>query len=161
MQKEIYVLASLLDPDSDRKIRQTWEWLGDTCDLKGINLTPLPHISWQGADCYDFGGLETKVKKITRGLKQFSINASGLGIFTGINPILYLTIVKNITMLQIHKALWENAHLIAENLYSYYSPEEWVPHITLAARDINMKIDSLALLYVVNGEVGIKFKYEF
>lgn len=180
MQNEMYMLASVLDPASDKRIRDIWKWLADDCGLTGINLTPLPHISWQGAECYDFVRIEEMVKKFSQEYQPFSIKTSGLGFFTGQNPILYVTIVKNRTMLDVHKKLWDDTAIHAECMFEHYSPEEWIPHITLAARDLSMKkvecavkgliekdlmfevtINNLALLFVKNGEVGIKFKYMF
>jgi 2'-5' RNA ligase len=173
----MYVLASVLDIESQEKIRDTWKWLEENCSLSGIKLTPLPHISWQAADDYDFNKLETITNKLTSQNGPFCVRVSGIGIFTGVNPVLYATIVKTEKVIDFHKLIWNRTKSTSGSLYEYYSPEYWVPHVTLASRDVTPEklacaikgmanktfqmelwIDNLTCLYVIKEEVGVRFK---
>ena len=81
-------------------------------------------------------------------------------------------------MAEIHKNLWVLTTPFAVGMNSYYSPENWIPHITLAYRDIteaklncaiqdlsgntpqfNFPVDNIAIIYQQDGNDGIKEKY--
>jgi 2'-5' RNA ligase len=51
---------------------------------------------------------------------------SGIGIFTGEQPVLYLTVVRTLAMSHLNQQLAD--HLPPEE---YYRPHQWIPHITL------------------------------
>ena len=176
----MYVLASVLDVESQNKIRETWKWLEENCSLSGIKLTPLPHISWQVTDSYDLKKLEKCIDKFSSRTKPFCVNTAGLGVFTGTNPVLYTTVVKTECLMKFHKKIWDITKHLSDSQGEFYSQEFWVPHITLASRDVtpeklanaikglanqsfvmNVWIRNLTCLYVINGETGIHFQYQF
>jgi 2'-5' RNA ligase len=66
----------------------------------------------------------------------FTLHTFGLGLFSGDNPVLYLPIVKTIEMIQLHQNLWNQIQFYGKDVKLYYSPKLWVPHITLAFKDL-------------------------
>lgn len=82
--------------------------------------------------------------------------------------------------MELHETIRREGEPLAVNLNRYYEPETWIPHITLAYRDVNpdnlacaiqdlafrplildVLVDHLALIYEVDGQIGIKFRYDF
>jgi 2'-5' RNA ligase len=113
-----------------------WQELEAHCGLVGVKATPFPHLSWQVTEAYELPRLETVVHALTSQVQPFPIHTAGLGIFTGENPIVYISIVKDEPLMLFHSLLWEKMDGIALNPAPYYSPEQWVPHITLTYNDV-------------------------
>jgi 2'-5' RNA ligase len=130
-------IASLLDPPAESRVKEIWQELEDRCGLKGVRITPFPHFSWQVAEGYDIPALETALQQIARQTKPFPARTTGLGVFTGGGPILYIPLVKDRKLLEFHVLLWEATRTCAISAHPYYSPAAWIPHITLAYGDVN------------------------
>ena len=84
-------------------------------------------------------------------------------------------------LMEVHDRLWHAAQDASAGLSPYYSPTNWMPHISLAYQDVSrdnigalmeklsfrsfnweMTIDNIALIYEPDGEIGaLKFKHIF
>jgi len=176
----MFAIATLLDPNSDTKTREFWQLLENDCGLAGINMTPLPHFSWQGAGEYPVKDVEQILKRISRQLEPFAVRTAGLGLFTGPVPVLYLALVKTELLMKVHRMIWELAGPLAVGLNQHYSPELWMPHITIAHQDLNIdnlacavknlifipvdleiQVEKLALLYQNERDTGVSSNFHF
>lgn len=176
----MYVVASLLNPTATLRTQELWQWLEQNCGLAGIKLTPLPHFSWQAAGQYDLEGVEAALRDLAGRTKPFNARTSGLGIFTGDNPVLYAPLVKTRCLMELQEEIWQVTQAHAAHLNAYYQTESWMPHVTLAYRDVtrenmacamqelafreikmDIRVDHLALIYELDGQIGIKFRYDF
>lgn len=176
----MYVAASLLNPAATRQTQEMWRWLEENCGLAGIKLTPLPHFSWHGASEYDLPMAEKVFQSLAKSMHPFTTRVSGLGIFPGEHPVIYLTLVKTRLMIDLHEKIWHTLSPWGVRQNEYYEPDYWVPHITLAYRDVTpdnlpcalqqlsfhpisleIQVDHLAMIYEAEGEIGIKFRYDF
>lgn len=175
----MHVVASLLNPAATQQTQQVWEWLETHCGLMGIKLTPLPHFSWVVTEEFDLARVEAEIQKMAREFEPFTAETTGLGIFSGENPVLHTNIVKTRRLLEMQERIWHVTSGCATRMSPYYEPTSWMPHITLAYRDItpenlgcavqdlafrklnmNVFVDHLALIYEVDGQIGIKFRYD-
>jgi 2'-5' RNA ligase len=166
-------VVSLLEATAYSRIEAMWRILELKCGLKGIKTTPFPHFSWHVAASYPLEPVSAAMAEMVTTTRPFIVHTSGLGIFTGQEPVIYLVITKTEKLLRFHKALWKRVELQALEPSSYYSPESWVPHITLAHSDVNksalicaleelafipfnweIKIDNLAIVGQSGDEVG-------
>ena len=177
----MYGVVSLLDETHAGLIRGIWAELQDHCGLSGIRITPIPHFSWQIAEAYDRPRLEKALREIAREADPLKVTTTGLGLFTGANPVLYIPLVKDAEMVAFHASLWKAVAPYSINPSSFYAPHTWVPHITLAHGDTNARnlqcaiqrlafgnhrwefsVDNLALIGQSNGEIGEeKFRVRF
>jgi 2'-5' RNA ligase len=175
----MYTIASLLDTLSDERIHAIWELLDNRCSLKGIRLTPLPHISWQASEDYEIEKISVLLEELTHHEKPFLMKSTGLGVFTGERVVLYLALARSCDASNLHKKLWTALSDYGKG-HNFYSSDYWVPHITLANKDVNalnlscaiaelanmplnfdIMVDSLAILYDIQGEIGVKSIYKF
>ena len=175
----MYTIASIFDPESDQKIHTLWQLLDSKCSLKGIQLTPLPHISWQTSEDYDLDQVHSALTRFSTRQKSVLVRSTGLGIFTGERIVLYLAIVRSEHLTKLHDKLWDLLNPYGKSRF-YYAPDYWVPHITLANKDLNnqnmpcalselcdkslnfeITINSIAILYDIQGEIGVKSIYKF
>lgn len=166
-------VVSLLDKHTSRQVEACWDMLEHTCGLKGIRVTPYPHISWQVARQHEKQPLFYALARRAASSTPFVLRCSGLGIFSGPEPVLYLNVVKNEFLLNYHHGVWEETGQYARGLSPNYHPNAWIPHITLAYRDITadnigcalkqlafsdfdwqIRIDNLAVVIQAEGQVG-------
>ncbi len=176
----MYSIASLLDPASAESVRALWARLEASCGLTGIQETPLPHFSWMSADSFLFAPLEHDLHTLAMDVQPFSVRTSGLGIFTGSFPVIYLPVIKNAALIEAHERIWRCARPYAVVPNGYYEPRHWVPHVTLAYREIDagrlacgiadmafqkveleIRVDHLALIYHTAGQGGIRNQFLF
>ena len=172
-------IASLIDAYYSSKVQAIWHELEVDCGLTGIQISPGPHFSWQVAEGYDQAVLIPILKEIARKTRPFIIHTGGLGIFTGENPVVYITVVKDAQLIQFHEMLWERTVIAMTGGNQLYAPSNWIPHITLAYGDVNreslscamqrlafvdydweIKIDHLVFGGLTDGEV-VPFKMTF
>jgi 2'-5' RNA ligase len=173
-------IASLLNMQANQRIQHIWDLLDANCGLAEMKLTPLPHFTWQSAEGYPLDIAEAALKRMASHFNPFVVLTAGVGVFTGPMPVLYLALVKTRMMIDIHEMLWREMAPLGKLVNEYYSPPRWVPHITLAIRDITplnlacamegllyypfemeILVDNLALIYQVGEYDGVKVKYNF
>jgi 2'-5' RNA ligase len=152
----MYGVVSLLDETHAGLIRGIWQELQDNCGLTGIRVTPIPHFSWQVAEEYDRLGLESALRELALASEPFVVNTAGLGLFTGLNPVLFIPLVKDSHLIAFHRRVWEATLPFTVTPSLYYAPQAWVPHITLAHGDL----DSQNLLCAVQRLAFRSFKWE-
>ncbi len=173
-------IASLLDVHANRQIEEIWDWLEANCGLSEIKLSPLPHFSWQTAEGYDIDQMEAGLQNLASQIHPFTVRTAGIGIFTGEIPVFYLALVKTTQLLNLHQMIWERITPFARTINELYGPEYWIPHISLAYRDItpaklscalegliysplgiDIVVDNLSVIYQVGGLDGVKSRFDF
>ena len=172
-------LVSLLPDPYYSKVSEVWEELDNRFGLKGVQVTPLPHFSWQIGENYNFDKLEEAMKGITSRTKPFTVRTTGLGIFSGDEPVIFIQIVKTVELITLHGEIWEECGQFCEGISQYYSPQNWMPHISLVYKDVDtenipeamewlafqsydweMVVDNLSFIYEPEGEFS-SLKYSF
>ncbi|MFO7583982.1 MAG: 2'-5' RNA ligase family protein [Anaerolineales bacterium] len=141
----MHALVSLFDEKHEKIIHSLWQELGVHCGLSSINTTPFPHFSWLIAEDFDWERLDLEISDISKSVGPFTIQATGLGIFAGPNPVLYIPIVRTAELSRIHQLVWEKILPIGKELSPHYAPQNWMPHITLAFGELSNQDLSCAL----------------
>ncbi len=172
-------LVSLLPQPYYNQVITLWQELEENFHLKGIRVTPYPHFSWQIAQDYSFDHLEIILKEIAAQARPFSVRTTGIGIFTGPKPVIYIPVVKSQQLTAFHEQVWEKTLPASQGVSRYYAPQSWVPHISLAYDDVEkanaasiieylafsaynweIEVNHIGLIYEPSGEIG-KLKYQF
>ena len=128
--------ASLLNDPCTSQVEAIWQELEEKCGLIGVRVTPLPHFTYQVVEAYDQPRLVQILQEIASQAKPFTAQTTGLGLFTGETPVIYLPLVKNDLLLHFHKVIWDRTKESAHGVSPYYSPDLWIPHITLGYGDV-------------------------
>lgn len=166
-------LVSLLPEHHYKRVEGIWQDLEDDFGLAGIRVTPYPHFSWQIAETYDVEALARIAQTIAAESRPFLVRTSGLGLFSGPRPVIYIPVVKTAELLAFHAQVWERCQSAAQGLSPFYSPDQWMPHISLAYTDVTesnigpvlrwlafvpfqweFTVDNLAFIEEPAGEVG-------
>jgi 2'-5' RNA ligase len=152
----VQAVVSVLDPHYYRQVEGLWEVLERCCELTGIRLTPLPHMSWQVAERYEVEAVTAALKAMSRRLEPMIVHTAGLGVFTGEAPVLYLPVVKSQELLDRHRLLWEALESLGRGVSRHYQPDRWIPHITLAHGEIKAK--QVAKATEVLAKIGLSWE---
>jgi len=174
-------LVSLVDEKHYNLVVELWDELEQACGLKGVRVTPFPHFSWSVAQSYFDVELEKIVGMIASSVRPFKVRTAGVGMFTGDKPVVYLPVVKTVELMRYHGLIWQLTAPVSRERSRYYSPENWMPHITLAYDDITTRnigpvmerlafrsfdweftVDNIALIHHLTGaKAELKHKYQF
>jgi len=133
-----------------------WETLRREFGVSGVYVTPYPHFTHQVARAYDEAAVEAALRRFATRHGSLTVRTAGLGIFTGPTPVLYIPVVRDPALAQFHQALWDEIGGAAAGAESYYHPERWLPHITLALDDV----DADALAEIVRSLAGRDLTWE-
>ena len=123
----MYSIASLFETDPPGP----WQNVESLCASSEVTMHTLPHFSWQSADNYQLEPLKSRLTTLTRNIPSFKFHTSGLGVFSNDRKILFLIIVKTRPLLEMHEMLWNELFEFAETPKLHYSPENWIPHISI------------------------------
>lgn len=129
-------LVSLLPQPFYQQVEKIWETLETQFNLIGFLVSPIPHFSWQIAEQYDQELLAQSITEITQTIPPFQIRTNGIGLFTGIRQVIYVPIVKDCHLIDIHNKIWQIGKAHSKELSPLYSPDTWVPHITLVHENL-------------------------
>ncbi|HEX8035238.1 MAG TPA: 2'-5' RNA ligase family protein [Ktedonobacterales bacterium] len=136
----MYGVVSLLDDAHWQAVADIWDELEQARGIKRLReIIPYPHVTYHGAEEYDFDRLDGALTRLAATSTPFVIQTAGVGIFTGTKPVLYLAVVRNPELTRYHQAVWAalaEAH-VSVHAVDLYHPDRWVPHITLAQHDVD------------------------
>jgi 2'-5' RNA ligase len=161
----MYSIASLVEIEKTKN----WPQIESVCQYSGIIPNTIPHFSWQTAENYHLDQTREKLVALAKSIENFSFTTSGIGIFPNDRKIIFLIIVKSRKLLEIHEQIWHELLPYSINPRMHYSPENWIPHISLNFQNLTtdqfqcsldelLKID-LQFTFQVN-EFGILYLNE-
>ncbi len=129
-------VVSLLDDRSRARVEELWDELEARLGVRSVRRAPWPHFSYQVGD-YDEAGVHQVLERVANAACSFRVVISGLGIFTGVRPILYLPVVRVPEVSEMHRRVWDAMEDVCTAPVDYYRPARWVPHVTLAEDDLD------------------------
>jgi 2'-5' RNA ligase len=173
-------VVSLLDRAHYEQVDHLWAELAEMFDVRGVYVTPYPHFSYHVAAAYDLDRLDPILQTIAGLTAPFRVRTTGLGVFTGSQPVLYLPVVRTAALSRVHAALWPAITPAAQDSSGYYHPDHWMPHITIGIGDVpparlaaiiahlatrsfdwEIPIDQFALIYESGTGQTIRDRYLF
>ncbi len=152
----MYSIASIIRKDD----LFFWDDIENRCSSGGLKRTEIPHFSWQTAEEYDSNLLREELANICQNVRPFEIHTSGLGIFPGERKILFLIIAKDRPLLDLHEMIWENTILYAKQPNRLYSPENWIPHISLNLETLDSEAFSCTINELTSKPLSFSFRIE-
>src|SRR5260370_39108121 len=172
-------IVSLLDSRHNQLVEEIWAKLEREFSVHGIYITPFPHFSYHVAQDYNVDRIVPFLDRITSNITKFKVRTSGIGIFTGTSPVLYIPVVRSFELTQLHQELWQEISPVSSGIQEYYHPYQWMPHITigfgdiskdkllqmiplLAERDFNWEItvNNIALIYDTGTKQELKSRFD-
>ncbi|HSI89944.1 MAG TPA: 2'-5' RNA ligase family protein, partial [Adhaeribacter sp.] len=128
-------VASLLDQEYSDKVNEIVFQLDSIFGLKGVQLTPYPHLTWLTTDVSKMSVLKDYLRAISEQSKPLSARTMGIGIFPGEKPVIYIPILRTREINRFHARLHQEIGEFSDQLGHFYDPNLWMPHLTLALGD--------------------------
>ncbi len=128
--------ASILDETHGERVTRLWDLLESELGLKAVRVSPLPHFSYQAARDFDLDALSDVVSKVAAKARPIRVRTAGVGVFTGLSPVVYIPIVRTPELTRLQLALWSAGAIASENPAPEYHPAMWIPHVTIAQSDV-------------------------
>ncbi len=75
--------------------------------------------------------VEVRMRTIAKTFAPIVTRIEGVGVFTGPSPVLYLPVTRTPELTALNETMWEALAPLARNPNAYFSPDQWVPHITI------------------------------
>lgn len=158
-------IASMIGGDHALYFNRLWAEVFENTGLRSRFVDPVPHISYVTGEFDDPDGLEAGLRQVADGLQSFVIRTAGLGLFTGVQPVLYVAVVRNPTLSCVQEIIVDAVEPVASEIKPVYDTTNWTPHMTighdsngdaldkavalLSSREFNLDllIDNLTVLY--------------
>lgn len=131
-----YGIVTLLREKRNPQVFRAWKELVDECGLPAENLSPVPHFTWHVCKGYDLEAAQVVLEQFAQKTRVFRVQVNGLGLFTGAEPVLFLPVMKKIRMIYLHRRLWKQMASLSFEPLEYYTPDNWIPHVTIAFGDL-------------------------
>src|SRR5690349_3549811 len=128
-------IVSILDEANCQFVEDLWVELETEFGLRGVR-TIFPHFTYQVVESYELEEVEKILAQVAQSAGVFHVSTSGLGVFTGERPVLYVPVVRTQALNEFHRLLWEQITPLASGIHVHYQPRNWFPHITLAIDDL-------------------------
>ncbi len=133
-------IVSLLDGADRERVEQLWDELRQDFGVRGIHAKRFPHFSYHVADEYDLARAQAALSALARQTRNFSVQTSGIGIFTRKEPVIYLPVVRAVEIAAAHVRIGAAAVPFATGVNEYYANEIWIPHVTIAEGDVDILV---------------------
>ena len=132
-------ILSLLDSSHSQQVKEIWSELEARFGLRGVQEFPYPHVSFQISEGYSLETIKTRMRDTVSRFKPIQVQTAGLGLFVKPSPVLYIPVVRATSLDRIHRLLWK-AFPPLNGDGGHYSPNQWMPHITLAVGDLKAEM---------------------
>ena len=102
--------------------------------------TAVPHFSYHISPEYDLEALKQVLAETAVSTPPFTGKTTGIGIFPGDEPVVYIPVARTPELQALHDILWPRLQNITQGSApesAYYAASNWFPHITLGHSDIN------------------------
>lgn len=134
----MHAIVSLLPEPFYQEVEKIWDQLEKDFGLLGVRPARFPHFSWQGAQAYDESALEKTLSRFAGQMHPIKVHTTGLGVFSGEQPVLFIPVIKTLQLAAIHQQIWQNLEAEGNGINPFYHPQHWIPHISLALADLTI-----------------------
>ncbi|MGE0432412.1 MAG: 2'-5' RNA ligase family protein [Planctomycetota bacterium] len=135
----LHAIGSLLDDATTDKVRGLWDRIEREFGFPGRYVRPWVHVSYHVAGDYDQQQLEPVLAAVAQRIRPFELVTTGLGLFGGKVPMLFIPAVRTPGLQAAHEAVWSAigpgapyAGVVTKNPSELYTADRWMPHISLA-----------------------------
>lgn len=126
----LYAITTLLEDPTWHEILQKIPD-GNLLVSSGKIEHQYPHFSWIVSQGLEVEKVFHALDQIAKEAQSFITLSGGTGIFPGEEPAVTLILVRNRMMDKLHKKIWTACARHAMEMKQTYTPEAWIPHVTL------------------------------
>lgn len=130
------VISLLPEPFAGR-VEALWEAMRREFGVPRGYPGAVPHLSFHIGNHDVDAAAEAVVERVARATRPFTVYSAGLGVFSGAVPVIHLCVARSPAAASLAGRLaaeLERAGCPSSDLY--FAPDRWMPHITLAHRNL-------------------------
>lgn len=130
------VIALLPEPFA-AQVEALWERMERDFAVPRGYPGAVPHITFHLGSHDVAAGADEVVRRVAAATSPFVVFTSGLGVFRGKLPVLHIMVARSPAAAALAETL--SRELAAAGYPStdpYFAPEKWIPHITIAHRNL-------------------------
>ncbi len=154
----VSILALQLHEPAAGKVRQWWDALEKELGIVGVRRVPFPHITLFGFDGIEYPTLQKTLEDFSGTTSPMTFFAVGLGMFLKPMPVIYMPVIRTPELSALHQELWDTVSAHGGSMYGLYSPERWIPHMTLAQFDLTRENHAPALELLMELDLQLEFE---
>ncbi|GAA4384551.1 2'-5' RNA ligase family protein [Hymenobacter koreensis] len=141
-------ITSLLNPQNATRINGIIQSLEDEFGLDDVQATPDPHITYLLAGVNEHESLKAMLADIAATTAPFPAYTTGLGLFPGPNPVIYIPVLRSPELNALHMRLVSATAPLCQRTDRFSQPDLWLPHISLALHDTTPDLLGPVLQYL-------------
>ena len=154
-------IVSGLPQEYEQAVFGLWDEMESRFGARFARTALIPHFTWQLAmQDYALELMLPALDALCKTLKPFPIHVQGARLFPGPLPTLYLRISKTKALKDLHSQLWQTCNPYAQGSNHLYASETWVPHITIAHRDLAQEDVDDALAMLTARQIDWRFRVD-
>jgi len=116
--------------------------------VKQVQATPDPHITYLITEALSLDLLKNYLEKTCCSGKAFHIYTTGIGIFPGEHPVVYVPVLRTPALNRFHAQLYRDISKLSTATGPFSKPKRWLPHISLALGDTNLDMMTPMIKYL-------------
>jgi 2'-5' RNA ligase len=148
--------TSLLSPHYAARINRIIKSLETEFGLDDVQATPEPHITYQLAGVRKLSALHSVLRDIASSTEPFAVHTTGLGVFPGPNPTIYIPVLRTNELNRLHQRIRAATAPLCLRTDKFSGPECWLPHISLALHDTTPELLGPVLQYLNQQTFNLK-----
>lgn len=131
-------VIALLDSTSSARIDALWGEMERRFGTRRGFPGGIPHVTFHLGDFDVEPGAVAVVERVAAATRPFTLASSGLGVFGGPAPVVFVTVARSPAAAALAERLDHDLQAAGyPPTAPYYAPERWVPHITLAQQNLD------------------------
>ena len=128
-------ILSILEGPVLNEARRLWKCFETDYGSSGVQCFDYPNVTFQAGYCQNIQPLGEALSQLSQQLRPFELIIDGWSCFESSN-VFYLQVQPTEALRQIHREVnWLFEHH-GVDVFGYYLPEQWVPHVTVAMEDL-------------------------
>ncbi|MFC6224706.1 2'-5' RNA ligase family protein [Hymenobacter artigasi] len=128
-------ITTLLSPPHAARINRIIKRLEKKFGIDDVQATPDPHLTYQLAGVHKLSALKEVLADVAATTEPFSAFTTGLGVFPGERPVIYIPVLRSDALNALHHRIIEATAPLCLRTDKFSGPDCWLPHISLALHD--------------------------
>jgi len=149
-------ITSVLNPNCAERINRIIKSLELEFGLDDVQATPDPHITYQLAGVRKLSALNQVLRDVARTTAPFTAFTTGLGLFPGPNPVIYIPVLRSEMLNNLHQRILKATAPLCLRTDKFSGPDCWMPHISLALHDTTPEVLGPVLQYLNKQTFNLK-----
>jgi 2'-5' RNA ligase len=126
-------ILSILEDQPYKQVKRLWKLFEVQYNSVGVQAFNHPNLTFQGGETADIKALTREFNDLASEIEPFEIKVDGFGSF---NRVIYLRVKKSREITGINEVVNQRLKSLSATVFEEYTPERWIPHITVAMDDL-------------------------